>query len=86
LAGYFPLTGESASYSEVVILLKSREYVYAGEPVPQITEREYPEFYLQFQRAILASLKKRGLLNCSQHDRCIAEIEKKYNGKKFSQA
>jgi len=70
----------------VVILLKSREYVYAGEPVPQVTEREYPEFYLQFQRAVLASLMKRGLLSRSQHDRCIAEMEKQYDRKKFSQA
>ena len=59
--------------------MKYREFTYVGEPVPQITEQEYTAFYLQFQKSILASLKKRELLTHLQHDRCIEEIEKQYS-------
>ena len=45
--------------------MKSREFVYVGEHVPQITEQEHAEFYLHFQKSILASLEKRGLLTLS---------------------
>ena len=60
--------------------MKCREFVYAGGPVPQITEEEYAAFYLQFQKSILVSLKKRGLLTRSLCERCIEEIEKQYGG------
>ncbi len=59
--------------------MKCREFVYVGEPVPQITEQEYAAFYLQFQKSILASLEKRKLLTPSQYIRCIEEIEKQYS-------
>lgn len=59
--------------------MKCREFVYVGEPVPQITEQEYAAFYLQFQKSILASLEKRKLLTRSQYIRCIEEIERQYN-------
>jgi len=59
--------------------LKCREFVYVGEPAPQITEQEYAAFYLQFQKSILASLEKRKLLTRSQYIRCIEEIERQYN-------
>ena len=58
--------------------MKCREFVYAGEPAPQITEENDAAFYLQFQKSILASLKKRDLLTRSQYDRCIEELEKQY--------
>lgn len=66
--------------------MKCREFVYAGGPVPQITEEEYAAFYLQFQKSILASLKKRELLTHSQYERCIEEIEKQYRKNNRSQA
>ncbi len=59
--------------------MKCREFVYVGEPAPQITEQEYAAFYLQFQKSILASLEKRKLLTRSQYIRCIEEIEKQYH-------
>ncbi len=59
--------------------MKCREFVYVGEPAPQITEQEYAAFYLQFQKSILASLEKRKLLTRSQYIRCIEEIERQYN-------
>lgn len=59
--------------------MKCREFVYVGEPVPQITEQEYAAFYLQFQKSILASLEKRKLLTRSQYIRCIEEIERQHN-------
>ena len=61
--------------------MKCREFVYVGEMAPQITEQEYAAFYLQFQKSILASLKKRELLTHSQYGRCIEEIEKQYSRK-----
>lgn len=59
--------------------MKCREFVYVGEPGPQITEEEYTEFYLHFQKSILVSLEKRKLLTYSQYSRCIEEIEKQYH-------
>lgn len=57
--------------------MRCREFVYIGEPSPQLTEQEHPAFYLQFQKSILASLKKRELLTHSQYDRCIQELEQR---------
>lgn len=59
--------------------MKHREFVYVGAPAPQITEQEYAAFYLLFQKSILASLKKRELLDDSQYERCIKELEKRYS-------
>ncbi len=56
--------------------MKCREFICTGAPVPQITQEEHPEFYLQVQKAILASLKQRGLLTCFQYERCMEELEK----------
>jgi len=28
------------------------------EPIPAITKQDFPEFYLEYQKAILSSLKK----------------------------
>jgi hypothetical protein len=52
-----------------------REFVYIGEPVPELNKQEYAAFILQFQKAMLASLKKRGLLNHSQYERCVDKLE-----------
>lgn len=59
--------------------MKCREFIYAGEPVPEITEQEHTVFLLQLQKSILASLKKRELLNRSQYERCIEKLEKQYS-------
>ena len=66
--------------------MKCREFVYIGEPAPQITEQEHAAFYLHFQKSILASLEKRKLLTRSQYNRCIEEMENQYSSKKRSQA
>lgn len=53
-----------------------REFVYVGDTVPEITEQEHSEFLLELQKAILASLEKRGLLTHLQYTQCLDEIEK----------
>ena len=69
-----------------MLLLAHREFVYVGDPVPKITEQDYAAFLLQLQKAMLASLEKRELLNHSQYGRCIEELEKQYRRKNRSQA
>lgn len=59
--------------------MKCREFIYDGEPVLKMTEQEYTAFYLQIQKSIIASLKKRELLTDLQYKRCIEEIEKQNN-------
>lgn len=66
--------------------MKYREFVYAGEIIPELTEQEHEAFLLHYQKSILASLKKRKLLNHSQYERCVEEIEKQYSMKNRSQA
>ncbi|MDD2958368.1 MAG: hypothetical protein PHR92_07550 [Lachnospiraceae bacterium] len=56
--------------------MKGRDFVYVGETVPQITEEEHAAFLLQLEKAILASLEKRELLDHGQYQRCAWEIEK----------
>jgi len=53
-----------------------REFVYVGDPAPEINEQEHAAFLLNMQRAILFSLEKRKLLTASQRDRCIDMLEK----------
>ncbi len=62
-----------------VMLLKHREFVYVGDPVPEINEQEHAAFLMNMQRAILLSLEKRRLLTASQRERCMAELEKQYS-------
>ncbi len=61
-----------------VVLLKHREFVYVGDPAPEINEQEHAAFLMNIQRAILLSLEKRNLLTASQRDRCMVELEKQY--------
>ncbi len=56
--------------------MKHREFVYVGEPVPELNEREYAAFLMNIQRSILFSLEKRNLLTTSQRERCLLELEK----------
>ena len=61
-----------------VCLLKHREFIYVGEPVPELDQREHAAFLLNIQRSILLSLEKRNLLTVSQRERCLLELEKQY--------
>ncbi len=63
---------------EVLPILKHREFIYVGEPVPELNEREHAAFLMNFQRSILLSLEKRDLLTTSQRERCLLELEKQY--------
>ena len=55
---------------------EKHEYVYVGEPVPPMSERDFAAFYLRYQTAILLSLQKRELLTEDQTARCIEELER----------
>ncbi len=58
--------------------MKHREFIYVGEPVPELDQREHAAFLLNIQRSILLSLEKRNLLTVSQRERCLLELEKQY--------
>ncbi len=58
--------------------MKHREFIYVGEPVPELNEREHAAFLMHIQRSILVSLEKRNLLTASQRERCLLELEKQY--------
>lgn len=56
-----------------------REFVYVGDPVPELNEQEYAAFLMNIQKSILLSLEKRKLLTRSQRERCLVELEKQYS-------
>ncbi len=60
-----------------MVAVKAREFVYVGEPAPEINEQEHAAFLMNMQQAILLSLEKRNLLTASQRERCIAMLEKR---------
>ncbi len=68
--------------------MKHRDFIYAGEPVPELNEQEHAAFLMNFQRSILLSLEKRNLLTASQQERSLLALEKQYrqNQKKQRQA
>lgn len=68
--------------------MKHREFVYVGEPVPELNEQEHEAFLMNIQTAVLLSLEKRNLLTASQRERCLLELEKRHrsNQKKGRQA
>lgn len=68
--------------------MKHREFVYVGEPVPELNEQEHEAFLMNIQTAVLLSLEKRNLLTASQRERCLLELEKRhrFNQKKGRQA
>lgn len=53
-----------------------REFVYVGDPIPELNEQEHAAFLMNIQKSILLSLEKRKLLTSSQCERCLNEIEK----------
>lgn len=58
--------------------MKDKEFVYVGDPVPELNEQEHAAFLMNIQKSILLSLEQRGLLTFSQRERCLAELEKRY--------
>lgn len=56
-----------------------REFVYIGDPVPELNEQEHAAFLMNIQKSILLSLEKRKLLTHSQRERCLVELEKQYS-------
>ncbi|WP_310602278.1 hypothetical protein [Anaerosporobacter sp.] len=58
--------------------MKYREFIFVGEHIPQLTEKEDEAFLLHYQNSILVSLKKRKLLSDSQYERCVEELKKQY--------
>lgn len=62
-------------------MLKHREFIYIGDPVPKLNEQEHAAFLMNIQRSILLSLEQRKLLTPSQRERCLKELEKQYSQK-----
>lgn len=56
-----------------------REFVYVGDPVPELNGQEHAAFLMNIQRSIVLSLEKRKLLTPSQRERCLVELEKQYS-------
>ena len=56
--------------------MRHREFVYMGDPIPDISIQEHGDFLINLQKAILCSLEKRKLLSASQRERCLLELEK----------
>ena len=65
--------------------LKHKDFVYIGEPVPELNAAEDAAFLLNLQKAVLLSLKEKMLLTASQYERCLDELEKEYIGKQKNQ-
>lgn len=59
--------------------MKRKNYVYAKE-IPKVVETE--DFSLEISKAILESLKKRGLLTRTQIEQCIDIVEKNFKNDK----
>ena len=59
--------------------MRHREFVYTGDPIPDISVQEHTDFLMNFQKAILCSLEKRKLLSASQRESCVLELEKQYS-------
>ena len=57
--------------------MKHREFVYVGDPVPELNEQEHAAFLMNIQRSLLLSLEQRNLLTSHQRERCITELMKK---------
>lgn len=57
--------------------LTHREFIYIGEPLPKLDEKEHAAFFLNLQKGILRSLKQRNLLTPAQYQECLAELGKR---------
>ena len=55
-------------------MLCHREFIYVGDPFPELTSQNNSAFLMLIQESILLSLKDRKLLNHSQCERCLNEL------------
>ena len=55
-------------------MLSYREFICVGDPVPELTSQNNSAFLMLIQESILLSLKDRKLLNHSQYERCLNEL------------
>lgn len=56
--------------------MEHRDFIYVGDPAPELNGREHAAFLMNIQKAALLSLEKRGLLDASQRERCVVELER----------
>ena len=56
---------------------RKNEVVCTGVPSFSLGDKEYSDFVLNIENAVLASLKVRGLLTEKQHRLCTEEVEKR---------
>ncbi len=63
--------------------MSHKDYSYVGDPIPQLSMKDNPDFFLIFQKAVIYSLKKRNLLTDSQCDLCIERLERQYREASF---
>ncbi|MCL2702760.1 MAG: hypothetical protein FWE91_04020 [Defluviitaleaceae bacterium] len=54
--------------------MKTREFIYIGEPIPSIDVNEHKEFLTNVQKAMLLSLVERKLLTKIQAERVLDEL------------
>lgn len=62
--------------------MKHRKFVYVGDTVPDIDEKQYGEFILTYQKAVIAFLEKRSLLTGTQSQRCMEMLGSQFNAMK----
>lgn len=58
--------------------MKPKNYVYAGDPIPELNAQQHAAFLRNLQKAMLCSLEKRELISHLQKERCMLEVEKLY--------
>lgn len=58
--------------------MKHREFIYVGDPIPEISEKSNADFLLLYQKAVLSSLKSRNLIDQLQYKRCVEKLENLY--------
>lgn len=56
--------------------MKLKPYIYVGEPIPNFDVEEYVNFRLHLGKSVILSLEKRELLDRSQAQKAIKELEK----------
>ena len=55
--------------------MSHKDFSYIGDPIPPLSMKDNPDFFLNLQKAVVYSLKKRKLLTDSQCDLCIEKLE-----------
>ena len=55
-------------------MLSHREFIYVGDPFPELTSQNNSAFLMLIQESILLSLKDRKMLNHCQCERCLNEL------------